>query len=119
MRDQPHLTDAGRFAKAPIDGRHSGLAEMRVSASPAWNLDVTPVCKIFPACSLLTFSIRAVHVHKHSKALASHYGLTLPLNIWGEQISHYVFGIRKIALCLELVRRMTSRYESQMLQSNT
>lgn len=101
------------------DRRHSDLAEMRVTASPAWNLDVAPVRKIFPACSLLTFSIRAVHVHKHSEALASHHGLTLPLNIWGEQISHYVFGIRKIALCLELVRRMTSRYESQMLQSNT
>lgn len=88
-------------------------------AGPAWNLDVAPVGKIFPACSLLTFNICAVHAHKHSKALASHHRLTLHLNIWGEQISHYVFRMRKIALCLELVRRMTSRYESQMLQSNT
>lgn len=88
-------------------------------AGPAWNLDVPPVHKIIPACSLLTFNICTVHACKHSKALASHHRLTLHLNIWGEQISHYVFRIRKIALCLELVRRMTSRYESQMLQSNT
>lgn len=88
-------------------------------AGPAWNSDVAPVCKIFPACSLLTFNICAVHALKHSKAPASHPRLTLHLNIWGEQISHYVFGVRKITLCLELVRWMTSQYESQMLRSDT
>lgn len=92
---------------------------MRVTAGPAWNLDVAPVHKIFPACSLLTFNICTVHAHKHSKALASHHRLTLHLNVWGEQISHYVFGIRKITLCLEWVRWVTSQYELQMLQSNT
>lgn len=36
---------------------HLDLAEMRIMGSPAWNSDVAPVRKIFPACSLLTFNI--------------------------------------------------------------
>lgn len=67
----------------------------------------------------MKFNICTAHAHKHVEALASHHRLTLHLNIWGEQISHYVFWIRKIAPCLELVRQMTSWDESQMLQSNT
>lgn len=64
--------------------QHLDLVEMRVMANPAWNSDVAPVPKIFPACSLLTFNICAVHAHKYFKALASHHRLALHLNICGE-----------------------------------